>query len=256
MLESFFSKNNIKINKVDHGSHGDHWSAFFWFENLEIDVNILMDRINHALEDKKSEKINNQYSLVKESLENIEIKIILNFQEMASCFPVLNSNNKIPFFNTAVNERAHVDNIEAQIIGSWRNTFGLNFFATDYLENKKVYHQTQNLEVNLSGFAYVIQESQKMWDNISEDFVWYIPSQQTRDKSVYDFIGTVIDFKEYSFENIEGFIIKTKLINQHEMEDFFVLDIFVNKQNLRLEKLEKNMKISWCFWLQGNIAKN
>ncbi len=256
MFKSLFAKKRIKINKINHGSHGDHWSAFFGFENLSKDQNILLDRINQLIESKKAKKIDKKYSIIKENLGNINIKIITDSQGMVSCFPVLESKNKIPFENKAINEWNHVDNIEAQIGGSGRKTFGLSFFATDYLENKKIYQQNQELEIILSGFAYVVQKSEKLPDKFSEDFVSYMPNQQTDGRSVYDFIGKIIDFKEYSFEGIDGFIITTKLINHEEIEDFFVLDIFVNKQNLKIEKPKKDMRISGCFWLQGNIAKS
>jgi hypothetical protein len=256
MFKSLFAKNKIKINKVNHGSHGDHWGAFFGFENLIKDQDILLGRINQLMESKKAEKVDKQYSVIKENLGNIDMKVIVDSQVMVSCFPSLESNNKIPFENKIVNEWNHVDGIEAQIGGSGRKTFGLIFFATDYLENKKIYQQNQELEINLSGFAYVIQESTKLPDNFSEDFVSCMPNKQINDSSVYDFVGKIIDFKEYSFEDIDGFIITTKLINHEEMEDFFVLDIFVNKQNLKIEKPKKGMRISGCFWLQGNIAKD
>lgn len=256
MFKLFFARKRIKINKINHGSHGDHWGAFFGFENLAKDQNILLGRINRIMESKKAEKIDKQYSIIKESLKDIDIKIIVDSQGMSSCFPAMVSNNKIPFENKIINEWKHVDNIEAQIGGLGRKTFGLSFFASDYLENKKIYQQNKELEINLSGFAYVIQESKKLPDNFSEDFVSYMPNQQTKNSSIYDFFGKIIDFKEYAHEGIHGFIISTKLINHEEMEDFFVLDIFVNKQNLKIEKPKKGMRISGCFWLQGNIGKS
>jgi hypothetical protein len=47
-----------------------------------------------------------------------------------------------------------------------------------------------------------------------------------------------------------------KLINHDTIEDFFSLEVFVNKENIQLEKLEKGMRVEGLMWLQGNIVEN
>lgn len=255
MFTWLFSKNKVKTNKVYNGFHWDHWWAFFGFETLNNDSGILLNTINQIIEKWDFYKIDRKYWIWKESYNNIDIKAIVHSWDMASCFPEMNSEISIQYENKTINIWAHVNGIEAQMEGVWKKTFGLNFFATDYLENKEYYKKNKELQMSLSAFAYVVKESEKLSSWFSEDMVGYMPSQQVSDSSVYDFIGKIIDFKEYSFKGIEWFIIKTKLINNWEDPDFFVLDIFVNKENMRVEKLEKDMKITGCFWLQWKISK-
>lgn len=257
MFKSFFSKNKIIIKGINHGAHADYWGAFLGFENFNKDQKILIERINKYLQEKKAKPIDKKYSIIQKNLGDvIDTVIIVDKQDVASFYPIMKSEKVMPFEGNQIHEWNHFDNIEAQILGAGRKTFALNFFATDYLENKKIYQQKKQLNINLSGFAFVIQASTKLPDNFSEDFVSYMPNQQTDDGSVYDFIGKIIDFRKYSYEDIHGFIISTKLINDPQIEDFFVLDIFVNKQNLKIDELKKGMRISGCFWLQGKIAGN
>ncbi|KKR49221.1 MAG: hypothetical protein UT86_C0001G0193 [Candidatus Magasanikbacteria bacterium GW2011_GWC2_40_17] len=254
MFESLFSKNKIKIKGIKQGSHGDHWGAFFGFQNFRSNPKILLDKIEKILDNKNSIKIDNKYSKSVENIGQVDLIVISDNKGMASCFPLLNTKYNLPFESKEINERNHVGNIEAQIIGGGRKTFALNFFATDYLNNKQIYKTTKELKINLSAFAYVIKESENLPDKFSNDFVTYMPNTESTYGDVYDFIGKIIDFAEYNHEDIEGYIVKTKLINNEKMEDFFNLDIFVNKENMRIENLKRGTRISGCFWLQGNIV--
>jgi len=54
---------------------------------------------------------------------------------------------------------------------------------------------------------------------------------------------------------IEGNILKIRLINYEDDKDFFTIPMFINKDNMRLSNLEKGIKISGAFQLQGEIKK-
>lgn len=255
MFKKFFNKNDIKLNKINYGSHGNHWDAFFGFEKLKKDQSTLFDLAETVLKNKKIKKINQKYSTTHLKTGALGTKMIIDSKKMTSFFPTLESEKAVPFETKSINEWSHVNGIEAQVLGAGRETFGLNFFATDYLENKNVYQKNKHLKIHLSAIAYVVQEVEKLPDNFSEKFVSYMPNQKTGDHSDYDFIGEIIDFKECVYGDVSGFILTTKLIHNEEVEDFFSLDIFVNRQELKVKKLEKGMKISGCFWLQGRVSE-
>jgi hypothetical protein len=44
--------------------------------------------------------------------------------------------------------------------------------------------------------------------------------------------------------SVKGYILKLKLITHEESEDFFTIDAFVNKENMRFENLTKGMKVT------------
>jgi len=233
---------------------GDNGGAFFGFKSFNTSPHLLVDKINHSLEGDGRKPIRDQYSIKIENLGDVNIVFILGSQSMISCFPVLNSQSQMSFESKVINEWVHVDSVEAQISGKGKEMIGLNFFATDYLENKQLYQSTPKLEISFSAFAYVMKKSDKLPDNFSDEFVAFMPNTEGNDPTLYDFFGKVIFFRQYECEGIRGFIVKTKLINHEKDEDFFVIDMFINEENLRVDTLKNGMRISGCFWLQGKIV--
>ncbi|MFK7969163.1 MAG: hypothetical protein AB8F95_02295, partial [Bacteroidia bacterium] len=89
-----------------------------------------------------------------------------------------------------------------------------------------------------------------------EDFAAYMPNQDIPQPTYYDFIGVLIDFKAVNITDTNvGYLTKVKLINDDADPDFFTVDMFINKENVRIENLEKGMKITGVLWLQGEIEK-
>ncbi len=93
---------------------------------------------------------------------------------------------------------------------------------------------------------------------MSEDFTTYAPSESLPNYACFDFIAQIVDFKETELledGSIKGYILKLKLITHEDSEDFFTIDAFVNKENIRFETLTKGMKVTGALQLQGKIAE-
>ncbi|MCB9309408.1 MAG: hypothetical protein H6567_05040 [Lewinellaceae bacterium] len=252
----------IKITAIDHGSHGDNIGGLIGFNNLNNEkgrafVNELMAysmTIN-------SEMSSNKFEIKKvpiSSNSNLNIRILTNKRNVLSAFPYLKTSYKLPFSTKEIIEWTHVNNCEAEIIGGGRDTFGLDFFATDYAINKSQYQQNKNFELSLSAVAFVVDKNESDQNTevaFSEDFVAYIPSSNIQRQTYYDFIGKVIDFEEVSINNLNtGYIARVKLINDDSDPNFLTVDMFMNKENMRINSLDKGMKISGLLWFQGEIA--
>jgi len=149
-------------------------------------------------------------------------------------------------------EWEHVDGIEAQIIGAGRDAFALNFFGTDYMENREVYKKGGTLNISLTGFVYVIQEMKELPANWSSDFTSYMPNQQFSCGYEYDFVADVISVKPVSLEDDDGYLLDLKLITNPD-KNFFNLEAFVNRENMRMGDLKVGQKVAGCFWLQGRL---
>ncbi|MFH1533576.1 MAG: hypothetical protein ABID64_01455 [Nitrospirota bacterium] len=258
-FKSLFSRKTIRINGTHRGSHGEQWFACFGHKNFDEKNKVIDDLTKKILEEEKNTAYSGKYSVRNLNMGEIDFVAIVDGEQAVSLFPHLKSEIELPFVIKKITEWKHLDNIEAQIGGSGRNEFGLSFFATDYLENKKIYKNNKELIVNLSAFAYGINISNvSMYsEQFSDDYVGYLPKdKQSMEKGEFEFIGKVINFGEFIYENVEGYIITTKLINHPEIEEFFVLDVFVNKDNLEVDELKKGMRIAGTIWLQGNIAEN
>ena len=115
-----------------------------------------------------------------------------------------------------------------------------------------------------SGILFVLDqgndEQQQLPDGtlFAEGFASYMPHESMGQFGCYDFMGILEDFREVSLlENnlISGYIIKVRLINNEEINDYFSIPMFVNKDHMRFSTLKKGMKINGMFQLLGEIKK-
>lgn len=140
--------------------------------------------------------------------------------------------------------------MEAIVSGNGKDTFGVWYFATDYAENKNRYLTEKKLDIKISGIALVV-------DTHEANYTAYFPNNDLPDYACFDFLGILEDFKEsnlFEDKTLKGYILKVKLITNPDVEDFFTIDMYVAKDNMRIETLTKGMKISGMFQMQGQIA--
>ena len=116
---------------------------------------------------------------------------------------------------------------------------------------------TKNLNIKVSAIGLVLEKSNLTeigGQKVSEGFASYMPNQNIPRPTYYDFIGVLVDFEPVNItEDNGGYIVKVKLINEESNPDFFTVDMFINKENMRTETIEKGMKISGALWFQGEI---
>ena len=136
------------------------------------------------------------------------------------------------------------------------------FLATDYAENKEIYVSKKELELNVSGIAFVLDihkaDNSDSEPKYSKDFTMYMPNNDLPNYACFDFIGELEGFKESNLlegNKVQGYLLNVRLITNEEIKDFFTIDIFVAKENMRFSELEKGMKLTGMFQLQGRIAK-
>jgi len=256
----------IVVSEIDNGSHGDNIGGLLGFNSLNSDTG--KEFINEYVAItmmKEAELRTSNYELrsisllaPESKLDNLRLRVLSDNKNVLSVYPYLKTKYKIPFSSKEIIEWKHMNNCEAEIKGGGRNTFGFDFFATDYAINKIKYLQNKKFELNVSAIALVIDES-KIDTNtevkFSEDFVSYIPSSNLPRQTYYDFIGKVIDYTEVKLNNFnQGYIAKVKLINDDSDPNFFTIDMFINKENMKISTLKKDMKITGLLWFQGEIA--
>lgn len=252
----------IKMSETDNGSHGDNIGGLIGFnsKNNEIGQNFINEILAKSMIE-KAELNTKSYELKSISISNcprLKLRVLTNTKNVLSAFPYLKTNYKLPFSTKEIIEWKHVNNCEAEIKGGGRSTFGFDFFPTDYAINKSKYIQNKEFQLNVSAIAFVVDKSeinQNTEVKFSEDFVSYMPSSNLPRQTYYDFIAKVIDFEEVELNNLnQGYLAKVKLINDDSDPNFFTVDMFMNKENMRIPSLEKGMKISGLLWFQGEIA--
>ncbi|WP_241280123.1 hypothetical protein [Chryseobacterium cucumeris] len=196
----------------------------------------------------------------KTEFDGVTFKTTLT-EELSIIIPEVTTDYTLDFETRSIREWENALNLQAIVAGPARETFGVWFFATDYAENKNTYMTQPHLKVNISGIVFIldIHTNTDLPDGtkMSEDFTTYVPSQDLPNYACFDFIGQVVDFKETELledRSVKGYILKLKLITNEENEDFFTIDAFVNKENMRMETLTKGMKVTGALQLQGKIA--
>ncbi|WP_144393611.1 hypothetical protein [Pleionea sediminis] len=246
-----FFDSKVKVSKTTNGSHGDHWGALLSFDE-SIDME---SAINETLSDLTLHgSVKNKLRL-QAKYGNVCILGIQTENALQTLYPALISTNDIPVTINEVKEWEHVNGIEGQVIGSGRDTFAVDFFATDYLENSKRYKQGGELPISLTSFAYVIDVANELPENFSDDFCSYMPSTHTNSDNDYDFIGEVLRVEEVALKNHDLVELDIKLIQDRNNENMFNLPMVTHKSNIRCRDINIGDKLSGCFWLQGRIAE-
>lgn len=253
---------SIEIVSIDNGSHGDNWGGAIGFEFLNSENGGKL--INHYMAASSIQEPTftkngvGIHQLFFQANRPFGIRTLNSGENVLSAYPYLQTSYTLPFTTKQIVEWSHIGNLEAEIKGGGRDTFGFGFFATDYAINRDQYLSNQNLEINVSAVGLVLDKSNITeigGQKVSDDFASYMPNHDIPRPTYYDFIGVLIDFQPVSIsESNEGFIIKVKLINEPSDPDFFTVDMFINKENMRIEQLEKGMKITGALWFQGEIA--
>jgi len=197
----------------------------------------------------------------KTEFEDVRFKTIVT-EELSTIIPEVKTNYVLEFETRSIREWENALNLQAIVAGPARDTFGVWFFATDYAENRNTYMTQPHLKVNISGIVFIldVQTNTDLPDGtkMSENFTTYAPSQDLPNYACFDFIAQVVDYKETELledGTVKGYILKLKLITNEENEDFFTIDAFVNKENMRFETPTKGMKVTGALQLQGKIAE-
>lgn len=259
----------IVISSTTEGSHGDHYGGLLGFDLLYSEGSELVYKLIQYAEKRSplmSKGSTNLHDAVLNEVDEITGKIrvraIYTGERIPSAFPYLKTNYKIPFQTKEVIEWSHIDKLEAEIYGAGRETFGVGFFATDYAINHNKYKSQSNLHIHVSAIGLVMElanfSEMEGEDGLkfSEGFATYMPNQDLPGVSYYNFIGVLEEVREMIVmpdPEVKGYMTKIKLIN-HEERDFFTIDMFINKSNVRFENVEVGMSVSGCLWLQGEIS--
>ena len=260
------SDKSIEIISIDNGSHGDNFGGLigFGFLNSENGGKLINEYMAFSSIQKPiltQEGLGIHQAIFQEEKgmnKRLGIRTLKSGENILSAYPYLQTNYTVPFTTKQIFEWSHIGNLEAEIKGGGRDTLGFGFFATDYAINKDKYKSNKKLNIKVSAIGLVLDKSDVTeigGQKVSEDFASYMPNQDIPRPTYYDFIGVLIDFKPVNITDENGgYIAKVKLINDESNPDFFTVDMFINKENMRIENLGKGMKITGAFWFQGEIA--
>jgi hypothetical protein len=256
----------IEVISDDSASHGDNFGALLGFGFLNssdgaqfINEMIALAMVQPPLSQNPVFSIH-QVDFTQAGGNNsaVKLKTIQANQQIITAYPYLSTQYNLPFKTKQIIEWSNAAGLEAEIKGGGRDTFGFGFFATDYAQKRTIYTSQAEINVRISAFALVLAQSDLTEINgtpVSPDFASYMPNNDIPRVTYYDFIGTVNHAAACSLNaDLHGYHLNVKLIHMDGQPDFFTVDMFVNKENMRFEHLEAGMKVTGMLWFQGEIV--
>lgn len=246
----------IEVEDVNKGSHGDHWVTLF---GMGYDHQLLIDTIVEVSE-KGREIYKDKNHVIYSQGQNDSVNVNVTTSssgKILSAFPVSSIVSNLEMTVKKIYPWVHVNKEEAVIkAGDKKIGFAVEFFATDYLQNKSKYHSQTEQKIALTSLIYFIQKTdiEKINENskaqISDDYVGFIPDTKGG-QGDYTFIGNIEDYKE----NEDHYVLDLAVIDDQNGVKF-VLKSYLSKNNIPENLIiEKGLKISGEFWLQGRIVE-
>ena len=263
-MEAPMTRNNIglTIKKSNNLDLSNTWCGIFGFESYRkpggskvLEECFALAMVNGQAFTKGAVTVSSLH------FSDVSFKAVQQSGKAQTILPVIKTDYVVPVENKEINEWENVNNLEAVVTGSGRDTFGISYFATDYAVNRELYLSQKKLNIKLSGIVFVLDLSKKSEDGdmkLADDFTAYMPNKDLPGYGCFDFIGLLEDFKETSLlpdKSLKGYILKVRLINNPEIKDFFTIDMYVTPENMRFTELSKGMKITGMFQLLGEIAE-
>lgn len=253
----------IKIKKANNLELSNTWCGIFGFESYRKPNGTTILREHFALALQKEVSFsNNSVSISQLEYADVNIKAVKVNNKPKTVLPLVKTNYVVDLETKEIVEWENIDNLEAIVSGSARDTFGVWFFAMDYAQNRELYLSQKKINVNISGIVFVL-DVHKNDDSDSEvkyskDFTCYFPNNDLKGQGCFDFIGQLEDFRETHLlegTGLKAYILTVRLITNPDIKDFFTIDMFVNPENMRFTTLTKGMKLSGMFQMQGQIVK-
>ncbi|MBC8755538.1 hypothetical protein H2O64_12745 [Kordia sp. YSTF-M3] len=254
----------ITIKTVNNGKVGDFWGGMLGFEFFRSTApDMLMQYIALAQTKDNPIKVVDNVKLYELAFDKLSLRVISTHENVVSAFPTVQTNYSIDVEHTQIDEWEHSNNLEAIVYGKGRDTFAIRYYATDYSVNRAKYTSQKQHRVQLSAILYVLdipeeKKGEKGDLKFSDDFCMYMPSQEHAAFGCFDFEGILEDLEEATYFDMKehsGYILKIRLVNHEEIEDFFTLDMFINQKNMRFSDLIVGMKLTGMFQLLGEIAE-
>jgi hypothetical protein len=194
-------------------------------------------------------------------MDDVAFKAVTVNDRAVTLLPVIKSNTFIDVENKEITEWENFQNTVAIIKGGARNSYAVEYLATDYAENRERYLAGKKLDIKITGIVFVldIYKSNNTEGGIqySDDFTAYIPNNDVPGLGCFDFIGELEDFKEITLtgaNDLTAYIMKVRLITNPDVKDFFTINMYVTPGNMRFTQLIKGMKITGMFQMQGKIV--
>jgi hypothetical protein len=255
------NKFGIKIKKSNTFDLVNTWCGIFGFKSYHSKDRSQIVKDYFSLIIQKEPFFENSIIRISQiQFSDVDFKAITISDVPRIIIPVIKSDYIFDVENSEIQEWENLGNQLAIVKAKGKDTFAISYLATDYGQHKEKYFAEKHHRVMISAIAFVLdihKQSPENKDlNLSDNFTAYMPNNKMAEYACFDFIGELEDFKETFLLNansLRGYLLKVRLITNPDVQDFFTIHMFVHPENMRFDKLEKGMKLTGMFQLQGQM---
>lgn len=257
-IEIPYEENNlgIKIKKANVSSLSNMWGGIAGFETWNKAASPLRTTLMVYTSTKPAILSKGSISLHRYNEDIVTLNMWKIDNKSKIYFPNVHTKEVLSFETKEIKEYIESDNLEALISGNGKTLFGLDFYASDYAINREFYLSQKHININISAICLVLDIGNITREGFDTDFAGYVPNDNLGALGIYDFIGPLRAFKEISIleNNVNGYLLTVNIVRNEQGDDYFILDMFVNKENMRFENLEIGMKLTGAIQFLGQIA--
>jgi hypothetical protein len=191
----------LKIKKSNTQSLSNTWCGIFGFERFRRPNGgqIVREYFAMAMESKPV-YTSGPLSVFEHHLAGLTFRAVCMNDYGISILPAVKTDYVLDISTREIDEWENVECTEAIVAAKARDTFCVWFYATDYAKNRNRYLAEKNLNIQISGIAFVLDiyknEPSKSELKFSDDFTSYMPNGDLTNYGCFDFIGQLEYIRE------------------------------------------------------------
>jgi hypothetical protein len=250
----------LKVKKSNSLNINNYWCGIFGFNIFQTPNG------NIALQEYFAETMYLGSKNEREDITSFELKYhdlifkgISKSNVPVTFYPVVLTDNIIEIENKNLDIWENTQGLIAVVTANGKDTFAFSYLATDYAESEEIYNTKRVHKLKVSGIAMFVgtYEAKLNDQGVAHDSTMFIPSKRLPNYACFEFLGELLDFRKTNESEVhiyDGYILKIRLVTMQKDLNFFSLDIFVSNENLKVQNLEKGMKLTGSFLMQGSLV--
>jgi len=244
------------ISSVEVNHYMKQWAGLFGAIIVLNDHDYPYEIAHKILENHNAEVVCGYWNYEEET-GPLTISILLEEYNVITISGWLKTNFSFISKIISIGEWAVVYNLGAQVTVSLKDQLLIIAHAVDYHKNKKLYANLLGKEHNCSIGAIALRmDKLSASTGFDENSCGYLPEDIYKPESpFYRFTGIVINHEILKSNSIfiEGYLIEMRLVSLPENGNYFVVNMFLNKENLFYEDFENGDRVSGIAMFQVSL---
>lgn len=246
----------IGITSIDDNHYIPQWAGLFGGINVLNQRDYPYQFACKILEHYTGE-IPNGYWHCEEEKEWMNWRIMMSGYDFFTITGWLKNNYSFPCTVISISEWSVINNMAAQAAIWVKDKLLIHAQAVDYSKNKQSYTALveKKHELWISAIALRMDKAETA-TGFSENSCGYIPEDINKpDSPFYQFTGIILNRKSINHlsSGIEGYVFEMRLVSLPADENYFVINMFLNKENLFTENFNNGDRVTGIAMFQVGL---